>query len=277
MPELPEVETVRRGLLPVLKGRVLAHVRANRPDLRFPLPKGMARRMTGRRVTAIDRRAKFLLMRLEGGLVFILHLGMSGRVLVYPPGVSPPPEGKHDHIVIETDHGAVMRFNDPRRFGSADLTGDNALHRHKMLAALGPEPLGDDLTPEILANALKGKRTPIKSALLDQRVIAGVGNIYACEALFRAGISPRRSAAAVQGGRAQKLCAAVKAVLAEAVQAGGSTLRDHRAPSGELGYFQHAFRVYGREGEPCPACAQSPVRRITQSGRSTFFCPRCQR
>jgi formamidopyrimidine-DNA glycosylase len=278
VPELPEVETVRRGLRPALEGRVLARVRINRPDLRFPIPAGFVETLTGRRVLRIDRRAKFLLIRMEGGRVVILHLGMSGRVLIYPG--APPPEEKHDHIVIETDAGVTVRYNDARRFGFVDLVGDNALDRHPMLAPLGPEPLDDAFSPAVLASALRGKKTPVKAALLDQRVVAGVGNIYACEALFRARISPRRSAKTVQGGRAVNLCAAVKAVLAEAVEAGGSTLRDHRTPSGELGYFQHAFRVYGREGAPCPVCGPrtgAVVRRIIQSGRSSFYCPSCQR
>lgn len=278
MPELPEVETVRQGLRPVLEGRTLTHVRANRPDLRFPLPKGMAETMTGRRVISVDRRAKFLLVRLEGGLVFILHLGMSGRVLIFRE--PPPPEEKHDHIVMQTDEGVTIRYNDARRFGSADLVGDNALHQHSMLASLGPEPLGGEFSPPVFEAALRGKNTPIKAALLDQRVVAGIGNIYACEALFRSGISPKRLSKTIKGSRAERLTNAIKQVLREAIEAGGSTLRDHRVPNGELGYFQHTFRVYDREGEPCVQCHQDAgrlVKRIVQSGRSTFYCTHCQR
>lgn len=278
MPELPEVETVRRGLIPALEGRVLSKVRANRPDLRFPLPPGLGETLTGRRVARVDRRAKYLLIHIEGGLVVILHLGMSGRILIHPD--PPPPEEKHDHIVIETDAGVTVRFNDARRFGFLDLVGDNALDQHPMLAPLGPEPLDDAFTPGVLADALQNKKTPIKAALLDQKIVAGVGNIYACEALFRARLSPRRLAKTVQGGRAERLCLSIRDVLNDAIAAGGSTLRDHRVPSGELGYFQHAFRVYDREGTPCPACGHETgaiVKRIVQSGRSSFFCSTCQR
>jgi len=278
MPELPEVETVRQGLRPVLEGRTLTHVRANRPDLRFPIPENLSEAMTGRRVLRIDRRAKYLLMRLEGGLVFILHLGMSGRVLIFHG--TPPPEEKHDHLVFQTDGGVTIRYNDARRFGSADLVGDNALSQHPMLASLGPEPLGDDFTGTVLSAAVKGKNTPIKAALLDQRVVAGIGNIYACEALFRSGISPKRLAKTIKGAKADRLVAAIKQVLTDAIAAGGSTLRDHRLPTGELGYFQHTFRVYDQEGEACPTCGPATtatIKRLVQSGRSTFYCSRCQR
>ncbi len=276
MPELPEVETVRRGLIPVLQGQVLRRVIARRPDLRFPIPDGFGQRLTGRRVLAVDRRAKYLLVRLDDGAVMIWHLGMSGRVLIYETDA--PPEERHDHVIFETESGAVVRFNDTRRFGFVDLSDEASLATHPMIAKLGVEPLDDIFDGAFLAERLKGKRTPIKSALLDQGVVAGLGNIYVSESLFRAGISPRRSAHTVQGGRAQRLAAVIKDVLHEAIAAGGSSLRDHRQTNGELGYFQHNFTVYGRAGEPCPGCdCDDGIKQIVQSGRSTFFCPRRQR
>lgn len=280
MPELPEVETVRLGLAGALAGRTLAAVDARRPDLRFPLPEGFAEKLRGRRVGAVGRRGKFLLIDLSGGLTLIAHLGMSGRFRIFPP--PPPPLERHDHVVIETDAGTHVRFNDPRRFGFMDLAATDAVLEHPMLAGLGPEPLERNFDGPALAGRLAGKKTPIKAALLDQGVVAGLGNIYVSEALFRAGISPRRSARTVQGGRAAKLVRAIQGVLTEAVAAGGSTLRDHRRPDGELGYFQHSFAVYGREGESCPACACDPaetggIRRIQQAGRSTFYCALKQR
>jgi formamidopyrimidine-DNA glycosylase len=283
MPELPEVETVVRGLAPHLEGRVLKSVRVGRPDLRFPFPPRFAERLQGRRVVSVGRRAKYALVALDSGEVWLMHLGMSGRVLVEaaPRGAHVPLA--HDHVVIETDGGARIVFNDARRFGFMDLfpAGDAAANKH--LAGLGPEPLGEDFSVDSLEAALAGKKTPIKAALLDQRVVAGLGNIYVCEALFRGGISPKRSAASVKGERAKRLVPAIKAVLTEAIAAGGSTLRDYVQSSGELGYFQHSFSVYGREGEACTVCAEKPaekpvlVRRIVQSGRSSFYCPACQR
>ena len=279
MPELPEVETVRQGLAGALEGRRLRRVRALRPDLRFPLPEDFARRLEGRRVVRVGRRAKFLIVELTGGLALIAHLGMSGRFRVF--GAPPPDLDRHDHVEIETDDGATLRFNDQRRFGFMDLTAISDLPRYPMLASLGPEPLDDGFTGRALAGRLKGRRTPIKAALLDQSVVAGIGNIYACEALFRAGISPKRSAATVQGGRAEKLARAIREVLTAAIAAGGSSLRDHRRPTGELGYFQHSFAVYDRAGEPCPGCAcdaaKGGIRRIAQGGRSTFYCAMKQR
>lgn len=276
MPELPEVETVRRGLAPHLEGRRLVHVEARRPDLRWPLPAGFADRLTGRTVVALRRRAKYLLAELEDGTVLIAHLGMSGRMLITHG--QPPALEKHDHIVLATDRDVWIRFNDARRFGAMDLTTLDALETHKMLAGLGPEPLSNAFNGPALAAALAGRHTPIKAALLDQHVVAGIGNIYACEALYRANLSPKRLAHTVQGGRAERLAMAVKQVLAEAIEAGGSTLRDYRQVDGELGYFQHAFKVYGREGEACrtPDCGK-PLRRLVQSGRSTFYCASCQR
>lgn len=276
MPELPEVETVRRGLAVRLEGRRLDRVEQRRPDLRWPIPAGFVDRLTGRRVERLDRRAKYILMHLDDGTVVLLHLGMSGRMLLSearPAALEP-----HDHIVLTTEEGWVVRFNDARRFGMVDLASADTVAAHPLLAGLGPEPLSNAFNGPALAGALAGKQTPIKAALLDQKVVAGLGNIYVSEALWRAGISPVRKAANVQGARAERLAASIRVVLAEAIEAGGSTLRDHVQPSGELGYFQHSFRVYDREGEACPTprCDQA-VRRIVQSGRSTFFCARCQR
>ncbi len=284
MPELPEVETVRRGLAAVLEGRRLTQVRAMRPDLRFPLPKDFEARLSGRRVETLARRGKFLLIHLEGALTLIAHLGMSGRFRIFKAS-SPPlerPLERHDHVVFDVDSGISVRFNDPRRFGFMDLTDTDALTSHKMLKNLGPEPLANDFNGPVLAAALKGRKSPIKAALLDQSVLAGMGNIYASEALFRAGLSPKRKAGTVQGGRAEKLVRAIREVLAEAIAAGGSSLRDHRQPSGELGYFQHSFAVYGRDGQACHGCdcdtaRTGAIRRITQSGRSTFYCAAKQR
>lgn len=280
MPELPEVETVRRGLARALEGCRLTAVENRRADLRFPLPPRFRQRLCGRTVETVGRRGKFLLIGLTGGLTLIAHLGMSGRFRVFD-GALPPPE-PHDHVVFETDAGATVRFHDPRRFGFMDLIDTADVGRHPMLARLGPEPLGEGFSGDVLAPSLKGRRAPIKAALLDQSVVAGLGNIYACEALFRAGISPKRTAATVQGGRADKLASAIKDVLADAIAAGGSSLRDHRQTSGELGYFQTTFAVYDREGRACPGCTCDPVatggvKRIAQSGRSTFYCARKQR
>ena len=251
------------------------------PRLRFPVPADLAARLTGRVVTRLDRRAKFILVRLDDGQVMIVHLGMSGRMRVFADArVAPPPE-KHDHIEFETDAGVLVRFNDARRFGSVDLTDEAALADHPMLRNLGPEPLGNEFSAPVLVAALAGRRTPIKAALLDQKTVAGLGNIYVCEALFRSRISPRRSAHTVQGARADRLVVAIREVLDEAIAAGGSSLRDFRHADGELGYFQKQFSVYGREGEACPAAEPGMpaclVRRIAQSGRSTFYCPRHQR
>jgi len=280
MPELPEVETVRRGLASVLEGRRIVRVSARRPDLRFPLPRGFVKRVEGRRVEEVDRRAKFLLVRLEGGLVLIGHLGMSGRIAVYEG--APPRLAAHDHIVFLTDTAVTIRYNDARRFGFFDLCAADELSRHPMLSALGPEPLGDHFDGAWLSTCLTGRSAPVKTAILDQRVVAGMGNIYASESLFRARLSPRRMAHTVSGWRAARLAEAIKAVFNDAISAGGSSLRDHRQTSGELGYFQHRFAVYGRAGEPCPGCdcdvaATGGVRTLVQSGRSTFYCAKQQR
>jgi formamidopyrimidine-DNA glycosylase len=279
MPELPEVETVRRGLVPVLEGRRIVDAVARRPDLRRRLPDRFAERLTGARVEAVERRAKYLLFRLSTGEVLIGHLGMAGRLFLEHDR---PPLGPHDHVVIEIEGGLRLRFNDARRFGLLLLCAAERLARHPLIAGLGPEPLDPAFDGPALAAALAGKRTPIKAALLDQRVVAGLGNIYVSEALFGAGLSPRRLARTVQGARADRLAAAIKDVLARAIAAGGSSLRDYVQPSGELGYFQHRWAVYDREGGACAGCACDPaatggVRRIVQSGRSTFYCPRRQR
>ncbi len=278
MPELPEVETVVRGLRPKLEGHRLQRVEQRRADLRFPLPEGFVRRLTGRRVERILRRAKYMLLHLDDGQVLLCHLGMSGRMLIMEtrPGGRRPALQRHDHVIFTTEAGTEIRFNDTRRFGIMDLLPAAALQDHPLLRDLGPEPLGNDFNGPGLAAALKGKRTPIKSALLDQRVVAGLGNIYVCEALYFAGLSPRRQAYTVQGGRAEKLAAAVRQVLTRAIEAGGSSLRDYVQADGELGYFQHEWAVYGREGAACKCCGAA-IRRLVQGGRSTFYCPRCQR
>ena len=282
MPELPEVETVRRGLAPVLEGQRFTRVLQRRPDLRFPFPENFPERLRGRKITSVDRRAKYLLVRLDDGQVLIGHLGMSGRMTIFKAGDVLPEPGPHDHVVFETDAGATVVFTDPRRFGFMDLVRPGELDSHKMLAKLGPEPLSNAFNGPALAAALKGRNTPIKAALLDQRVVAGLGNIYVSEALFRSGLSPRRKARTVQGGRAEKLAGRVRDVLLEAIEAGGSSLRDHRQTSGELGYFQHSFAVYGRAGQACPGCdcdreKTGGIKQIVQSGRSTFYCAQRQR
>ena len=275
MPELPEVETVMRGLQARLQGRVIRQARVNRPDLRWPMPAGLAARLTGARVMGFRRRAKYILMRLDGGDSVLLHLGMSGRVLLRERGANQPT--LHEHVALTTDDGCEVGFVDPRRFGSIDLVRTAEEDGHRLLAGLGPEPLGRSFTARSLAAALSGRRTPIKAALLDQRVVAGLGNIYVCEALYRAGIAPVRLAGEVPTSR---LAPEIKATLREAIAAGGSSLRDYVQPGGELGYFQHAWRVYGREGEPCRKCPGPPactgIARMVQSGRSTFYCPRLQ-
>jgi formamidopyrimidine-DNA glycosylase len=274
MPELPEVETVMRGLEAPLAGHKLLSVQQRRQDLRFPLPERFAERLTGRTVERLSRRAKFILAHLDDGMVWMTHLGMSGRMYVLD-GEAPAP-GKHDHIIIQTDAGCTIVFQDHRRFGMMDLVGAEVLDQHPMIAGLGPEPLGNAFDDRMLSAALKDRRTPIKAALLDQKTVAGLGNIYVCEALFDARISPRRLARSVAGKRAERLVPAIRDVLNRAIAKGGSSLQDYVQASGELGYFQHEFRVYGREGEPCINCGND-VKRIVQSGRSTFFCSYCQR
>jgi len=278
MPELPEVETVMRGLAARLDGRVLRSLTATRADLRWRLPDLAS--VAGRRVLGLARRGKYILVRLEGGLTLLLHLGMSGRILLSPPGSNAPPP-PHEHVVFETEEGWRAGFVDPRRFGSLDLFPTAEEASYPRLAGLGPEPLDEAFTPEVLSAALLGRRTPIKAALLDQRTVAGLGNIYVCEALFRARLSPRRSAHTVAGARARRLVPAIKETLAEAIAAGGSSLKDYRQANGELGYFQHAWKVYGRAGEPCERCpgpsACAGIVAFTQGGRTSFSCPRTQR
>jgi len=283
MPELPEVETVRRGLAPVMEGAVIARARINRPDLRWPFPPEMAARLTGARVLALRRRSKYLLADLSSGETLLVHLGMSGRMLVSGDPLGrfvhdhPAPE-RHDHVILDMESGARITFNDPRRFGAMDLVQTDDAAAHVLLARLGPEPLGNGFHEAHLAAALAGRRSPVKSALLDQRIVAGLGNIYVCEALYRARISPRRLADNLGPRRTARLVPAIRDVLRDAIEAGGSSLRDYRQADGELGYFQHAFDVYGREGAPCrtPGCG-ARIARIVQSARSSFYCPRCQR
>ena len=276
MPELPEVETVCRGLAARLEGRTLVRVEQRRPDLRIPFPPRFAASLTGRRVERIGRRGKYILAFLEGGLVLIAHLGMSGRLtLTEAPAPAP---GAHDHVILETDDGTIVTFRDHRRFGLMTLCDEAGLESHPLLAGLGPEPLGNEFNGPALSRALDGRRTSIKAALLDQRVVAGLGNIYVCEALYRARVSPRRLARSVPGARAERLACAVREVLADAIAAGGSSISDYVQADGELGYFQHHFAVYGRDGERCPGCdCSGAVRRLVQGGRSTFYCPARQR
>lgn len=283
MPELPEVETVRRGLEPAMTGGKIAEALVNRPDLRWPFPPRMAERLTGQTITQLRRRSKYILADLTSGETLLIHLGMSGRILVSGDPLGqfvhehPAPE-KHDHVVIHMENGARITFNDPRRFGAMDLIKTINAEMHPLLSKLGPEPLGNSFDETYLVDALKSKNTPIKSALLDQRIVAGLGNIYVCEALFRSGISPKRRAGAVSKNRAKSLVPVIRTVLTDAISAGGSSLRDFRQADGELGYFQHTFDVYDREGQPCKGTGCTGViQRIVQSGRSSFYCAECQR
>ncbi len=289
MPELPEVETVRRGLAPVFEGARVRRIETRRPDLRFPFPEAFVNRLEGATVVTMGRRGKYLLAALSSGETLIMHLGMTGRFTVDSNPISDarlaafyfaaPPDPRHDHVIfeLETPSGMIRAtYNDVRRFGFMDLASTSSLAASAHFAGMGPEPLSDDFTDAAFNAALIGRRTPIKAALLDQSVVAGVGNIYACEALWRARISPRREAASVAGKRAARLRLAVCEVLSEAIEAGGSTLRDFAASDGALGYFQHRFNAYDRAGEPCAACG-APLKRIVQSGRSTFYCGTCQR
>ncbi|HEY2068617.1 MAG TPA: bifunctional DNA-formamidopyrimidine glycosylase/DNA-(apurinic or apyrimidinic site) lyase [Rhizomicrobium sp.] len=290
MPELPEVETVMMGLKPALEGRRFTHVETRRDDLRVPFPKDFAKRLSGRKVKKLWRRAKYIMADLDDGETLVIHLGMSGRMSVYAQGRdrklgqfhydAAPDEaghGKHDHVVFETDAPARIVFTDHRRFGLMTLLDTKRIEDDKLFASLGVEPLSEDFDAAYLAAALKGKKTPIKSALLDQRVVAGLGNIYVCEALWRARISPRRQAARIKPAELAELVTAIRAVLREAVKAGGSTLRDHKRVDGELGYFQHSFAVYDRKGKLCHRADDGRIKRIVQAGRSTFYCPVCQK
>lgn len=270
MPELPEVETTVRGLAAVLDGAVLTRVEPRRADLRRPIPVDLRQRMQGARVTHLGRRAKYGLIDTDRGDTLIFHLGMSGRWIIDPAEI-----GKHGHLVVETDQGRRLVLDDPRRFGALDLVRTQDLARFPSFAVMGPEPLGDDFTPARLHRALEGRAAPIKALLLDQRVVAGLGNIYVCEALHMAGIAPGRAGGSIGKPRLAALVQAIKEVLAAAIDVGGSTLRDYARPDGELGYFYKQWRVYGREGQACGCGA--PVRRRVDSGRSTFYCAKCQR
>lgn len=280
MPELPEVETVRRGLLPAMEGRVIERAEVNRPDLRWPLPDRMAERLTGAKVLGLRRRSKYILADLSTGETLLIHLGMSGRMLV--SGITlgdffheHVAAEKHDHVVLHLEGGARVTFNDARRFGAMDLLPTATAEAHPLLSVIGPEPLGNGFDGAYLEGRLRDRNTPIKSALLDQHLVAGLGNIYVCEVLFRAGIAPIRKAGSIVN--AGSLVPIIREVLLEAIEAGGSSLKDYRRTDGELGYFQKAFAVYGREGETCltPGCGAT-IKRIVQSGRSSFFCPNCQ-
>ncbi|QCK85721.1 bifunctional DNA-formamidopyrimidine glycosylase/DNA-(apurinic or apyrimidinic site) lyase [Phreatobacter aquaticus] len=289
MPELPEVETVRRGLSPHLEGATIVRAEVRRPDLRFPFPERFADRLAGRRIDSVGRRAKYLQLDLDNGEVLVMHLGMSGSFRIEAGIVGEFHHERsrlaaHDHVVFHMSNGATITYNDPRRFGFMLLIGRAGLADHPLFAHLGIEPTGNDLSADYLASAFRGKKAPLKAALLDQSIIAGLGNIYVCEALFRSGLGPERKAETLvtKGGqpsvRLERLVPVIRAVIAEAIEAGGSSLRDHAQPSGELGYFQHRFQVYDREGEPCvtPGCG-AQIRRLVQSNRSTFYCPSCQR
>ncbi len=279
MPELPEVETVMRGLAARLQGRVIARAWVRRADMRWAFPAGLEARLTGARVDSFHRRGKYILMRLAGGSSVLLHLGMSGRMITAPAGAEIAP-ARHEHLSLLTEEGWHVGFVDPRRFGSVDLVATEAEDAHRLLVGLGPEPLGPGFDAATLAHALAGRRTPLKTALLDQRVVAGLGNIYAAEALFRARLSPFRSAHTVRGVRAARLVGAIRETLGEAIAAGGSSLRDYVQPDGALGWFQHAWRVYGRAGQPCAQCPGQPacqgIRNRVLGGRSSFYCPHLQ-
>lgn len=303
MPELPEVETVMRGLAPVMEGQRIHKAEARRPDLRWPLPAGFAARLTGTRVTGLRRRSKYILADLSSDETLIIHLGMSGRMVIQAPvkrsdksqasdtrvvktQAKNMPGGfhhvhnapaKHDHIILNLETGQRVVFNDPRRFGMMDLIATPIAETHKLLATLGPEPLSNAFSPTTLVTAFKDRRAPVKGLLLDQRIVAGLGNIYVCEALWRAGISPTCAGGRIGAARIDALTHAIRDVLMDAIAAGGSSLRDYRQVDGDLGYFQHRFAVYAREGEPCArdGCI-GQIRRVVQSSRSSFYCPACQ-
>ena len=283
MPELPEVETVLRGIEPTMTGYKIDQLILNRPDLRWPFPGGMAERVSGAKVLGLRRRSKYILADLDSNETLLIHLGMSGRILVSGDPLGNfvrdhPPIEKHDHVIFSMENGARITFNDPRRFGAMDLLDTALGDAHPLLRNIGPEPFGNEFQEDYLVNILKKKNSPIKSALLDQRIIAGLGNIYVCEVLFRAGISPKKLVGKISAKRTAPMVAIIRDVLGEAIQAGGSTLRDFRHSDGELGYFQHTFKVYGREDEACTNTdCDAKIKRIVQSGRSSFYCPKCQR
>ena len=283
MPELPEVETVMRGIEPAMTGYKIDQLILNRPDLRWPFPGGMAERVSGTKVLGLRRRSKYILADLDSNETLLIHLGMSGRILVSGDPLGNfvhdhPPIEKHDHVIFSMENGARITFNDPRRFGAMDLLDTYLGDAHPLLRNIGPEPFGNEFHEDYLVNILKKKNSPIKSALLDQRIVAGLGNIYVCEVLFRAGISPKKLASKISAKRTAPMVAIIRDVLGEAIQAGGSTLKDFRHSDGELGYFQHTFKVYGREDETCTNTdCDAKIKRIVQSGRSSFYCPKCQR
>ena len=283
MPELPEVETVMRGLAPSMEGGAIASVDVHRPDLRWPFPENMAARLAGQEVLRLRRRSKYILADLASGESLLVHLGMSGRMTVSgdPLGQfahNHPPLEKHDHVIIHMQSGARIAFNDPRRFGAMDLLTTATADAHPLLAKIGPEPLGNSFDENYLYDAFKNRRSPVKTALLDQRIVAGLGNIYVCEVLHKTGISPTTQAGKISRKRVATLVPAIRDVLQDAIEAGGSSLKDFRSAGGELGYFQHRFKAYDREGETCvnEGC-KGTIKRITQSGRSTFYCNMCQR
>ncbi|MEM6411393.1 MAG: bifunctional DNA-formamidopyrimidine glycosylase/DNA-(apurinic or apyrimidinic site) lyase [Pseudomonadota bacterium] len=281
MPELPEVETVRRGLAPAMEGRRIIRADVRRADLRFPFPERFAERLEGKTITHLGRKAKFLTATLSSGEMLVMHLGMTGRFTVnagktaefrYETGCDP----KHDHVVLSVEDDTTITYNDPRRFGFMELWPVESFEKYPRLVSLGPEPLSNSFNADYLNDALSGKQTPIKSALLDQSIVAGLGNIYVCEALYRSKISPRRRASTIPGKRSERLVPAINSVIAEAIEAGGSSISDFASASGDLGYFQHRFAVYDREGYACRNCG-GKIQRVVQSGRSTFFCSNCQR
>ena len=281
MPELPEVETVRRGLSPVMEGNQVLALQVNRPDLRFPFPKEFAARVAGTRINRLGRYAKFLTVDLATGETLIMHLGMSGRFRIEGGKLGEfhhetADNPAHDHVVFRMKGGVTVTYNDPRRFGFMEMWPTSDFENYSRIKDMGPEPLSNGFSAAYLNKALEGKAAPIKAALLDQKVVAGLGNIYVCEALFRAGISPRRKSSSIPGVRAERLASEINAVIAEAIDAGGSSISDFSNASGELGYFQHRFRVYDREGEACVTCGAT-VKRLVQSGRSTFYCGVCQK
>ena len=281
MPELPEVETVMRGLSPVLSGNKIVKIDLHRPNLRIPFPKDMQKQLSNKKIISLQRRAKYIFILLEGGQILVIHLGMSGRILIIPHGEEYELQ-KHDHMVVTMKTGEKIIYNDPRRFGMVFIIDEDELETHKIFSRLGPEPLSNNFSAAYLLETLKSKNTSIKQALLDQHVVVGVGNIYACEALYQSKINPMAKASSIKGKKAENLVRAIRDVLTRAIKAGGSTLKDYRHADGELGYFQHSFTVYDQEGETCPDCdcniaKTGGVKRIVQSGRSTFYCPRQQK
>ena len=283
MPELPEVETVRRGLVPVIQDQTIQHVQLNRPNLRWPFPKDMVKRLSQQTINMLRRRSKYLLADLSSGETLLIHLGMSGRILISgdPMGTfvtNHPSKQKHDHVVLDFYNGARLTYNDPRRFGMMDIFETVKESKNKYLHNIGPEPLGNEFDATYFADVAKSRKSSIKNVLLDQRIVAGLGNIYVCESLYRTGISPKKKACDLSKERLSKLVPHIRKVLEEAITAGGSSLRDFRQADGEFGYFQHSFAVYGREGQPCPTSdCDSQIVRVVQSGRSSFYCPKCQK